>query len=104
MNLRKFLIPKKVELIFEMRLFKADFQTHFLMSRKPFSQFNVCEKLESGKLLQFIVFQTFDSKLFFLKLNYGSRTREGNENIRDQSSCQISGNLGLCTLLIYQTV
>ena len=65
MNLRKFLIPKKVELIFEMRLFKADFQTHFLMSRKPFSQFNVCEKLESGKLLQFIVFQTFDSKLFF---------------------------------------
>ena len=48
-----------------MRLFKADFQTHFLMSRKPFSQFNVCEKLESGKLLQFIVFQTFDSKLFF---------------------------------------
>ena len=55
----------------------------------------LCEKLESGKLLQFIVFQTFDSKLLFLKLNYGSRTREGNENVRDQSSCQISGNLGL---------
>ena len=68
------------------------------MSRKPFSQFNVCEKLESGKLLQFIVFQTFDSKLLFLKLNYGSRTREGNENVRDQSSCQISGNLGLTCL------
>ena len=76
---------------------KWDFLKQFLVSKAFFNSM-LCEKLESGKLLQFIVFQTFDSKLLFLKLNYGSRTREGNENVRDQSSCQISGNLGLTCL------